>query len=131
MAMPTIGVFNRVKTYTYDCNYELTPTVGTTNDYGQWNPETHTWANGKTHKPFPHDENDNSWRDDIDSWEAGSEVDYSIIRFNADLRLGIAYNWSNFFVGIQAQCNNFRYKKDQCTVNLFDAYGRVSFGVRL
>ena len=131
MAMPTIGVFNRVKAYTYDCNYELATTDGPTDDYGQWNPETHTWANGKTHKPFPQDEKDNSWRDDIDSWESGSEIDYSIIRFNADLRVGIAYNWSNYFIGLQAQLNNFTYKKEQCKVKLFDAYGRVSFGIRL
>ena len=54
-----------------------------------------------------------------------------MLRLNVDLRLGIAYNWSNYFIGVQAQFNNFNYKKDQCKVNLFDAYGRVSFGVRL
>jgi len=67
----------------------------------------------------------------VDSWEIGSENEYSMLRLNVDLRLGIAYNWSNYFIGLQAQFNNFNYKKDQCKVNLFDAYGRVSFGVRL
>ena len=28
---------------------------------------------------------------------------YSMFRLNLDLRLGIAYNWRNFFFGIQAQ----------------------------
>ena len=47
------------------------------------------------------------------------------------LRLGIAYNWSNYFIGIQAQYNNFHYKTDHCKINIFDAYARLSLGVRL
>ncbi len=131
MAMPTVSFYNRVKVYKYDCNYELVTAKGPTDDYGQWNPETHTWANGKTHRPFPKDENDVSWLDKLDSWETGSETDYSMLRLNLDLRLGIAYNWSNYFVGAQAQFNNFTYKKDQCKVELYDAYARISLGVRL
>ena len=91
----------------------------------------HTWANGKTHKPLLDDINDPTLHEKVDSWEIGSEDEYSMLRLNVDLRLGIAYNWSNYFIGVQAQFNNFNYKKDQCKVNLFDAYGRVSFGVRL
>jgi hypothetical protein len=53
------------------------------------------------------------------------------MHFNVDLRLGIAYNWSNFFIGLQAQYNNFIYKKDQVKVNIFDAYARIALGVRL
>ena len=131
MAMPTVSFYNRVKAYMYDCNYELEALDGEIDDYGQWNPETHTWANGKTHKPLYPDVNNSDWHDKVDSWENGSETDYSMLRLNVDLRLGIAYNWSNYFVGLQAQFNNFTFKKDQCKVNLFDAYGRVSFGVRL
>ena len=130
MAMPTISLYNRVKVYYYDCNYEVAETKGMIDDYGHWNPETRTWANGKTHKPF-NPEKDLTWREEVDSWENGSETEYSMLRLNLDLRLGIAYNWSNYFIGLQAQFNNFTYKKDQCKVNLFDAYGRVSFGVRL
>ena len=47
------------------------------------------------------------------------DVDYSMFRLNLDLRLGIAYNWRNCFIG------------DHCKVNIYDAYARVSFGVRL
>ena len=54
-----------------------------------------------------------------------------MLQFNIDLRLGIAYNWSNYFIGIQAQYNNFNYKSDHSKVNIYDAYARVSFGVRL
>ena len=68
---------------------------------------------------------------EIDSWKIGSESEFSMLRLNLDLRLGIAYNWSNYFIGLQAQFNNFNYKKDQTKVDLFDAFGRVSFGVRL
>ena len=131
MAMPTISFYNRVKVYEYDCNYEIATAEGPTDDYGKWDPQTHTWANGKTHKPFPEDEDDYSWLDEIDSWEVGSETDYSMLRLYLDLRFGIAYNWSNYFIGLQAQFNNFNYKKDECKVNLFDAYARISFGVRL
>ena len=130
MAMPTICFYNRVKVYKYDCNYELVEAKGSTDDYGQWNPETHTWANGKTHRPIPSGD-DTSWYDGVDSWESDSETDYSMLRFNLDLRLGIAYNWSNYFIGAQAQFNNFTYKKDECKVNVFDAYARISLGVRL
>ena len=131
MAMPTISLYNRVKVYTYDCNYQLTTADNTNDDYGQWNPQTHTWANGKTHKPFPEDTNNTAWRDEIDCWETGAETEYSALRVNLDLRLAIAYNWNNYFIGMQAQLNNFSYKKDLCKVKLFDAYGRVSFGIRL
>ena len=129
MAMPTVSLYNRVKVYYYDCNFEVAETEGMIDDYGHWNPETHTWANRKTHKPF--DSKDPTWREEVDSWETGSENEYSMLRLNLDLRLGIAYNWSNYFIGLQAQFNNFTYKKDQCKVNLFDAFGRMSFGVRL
>ena len=50
---------------------------------------------------------------------------------NLDLRLGIAYNWRNFFFGIQAQYNNFNYKNEYDKVNIYDAYARTSLGVRL
>ena len=131
MAMPTVSFYNRVKVYKYDCNYEMTEATGPTDDYGQWNPDTHTWANGKTHRPVPSDENNPSWYDGVDSWENGSETTYSLLRLNLDLRLGIAYNWSDYFIGAQAQFNNFFFKKDQCKINIYDAYARVSFGVRL
>ncbi len=130
MAMPTVSFYNRVKVYTYDCNYEIAKSDGQIDDYGEWNPETHTWANGKTHKPLPQNLGP-EWHDEVDSWETGSETDYSMLRLNVDLRLGITYNWSNYFIGLQAQFNNFSYKKDECKVNLFDAYARLSFGVRL
>ena len=130
MAMPTVSFYNRVKVYKYDCNYETVEAKGATDDYGQWNPETHTWANGKTHRPIPSGD-DSSWYDGVDSWENGSETTYSLLRLNLDLRLGIAYNWSDYFIGAQAQFNNFFFKKDQCKVNVFDAYARVSLGVRL
>ena len=63
--------------------------------------------------------------------EAGSETYYSWLRLNVDLRLGIAYNWSNYFIGIQSQFNNFNYRKDSNKVNIYDAYARLSVGVRL
>jgi hypothetical protein len=54
-----------------------------------------------------------------------------MFRLNLDLRLGIAYNWRNFFFGIQAQYNNFNYKNEYDKVNIYDAYARTSLGVRL
>ena len=130
MAMPTVSFYNRVKVYKYDSNYELNILEGT-DDYGQWNAQTHTWANGKKYKPLPLDDEKKKWLDGADCWETGSETDYSMLRFNVDLRVGIAYNWKDYFIGLQAQFNNFNYKKGQCKVNLFDAYARMSLGVRL
>ena len=128
MAMPTFSVYNRVKSYMYDTNYDLSP-VEAVDDYGDWNKETRRWANGKTHKPLLM--SNNTPDSQFDYWEIEPDVDYSLLRLNLDLRLGIAYNWSNYFIGAQAQYNNFHYKNDHGKVNLFDAYARVSFGVRL
>jgi len=126
MAMPTVSVYNRVKAYKYETNYDLSP-EGSVDDYGDWNMEMRTWANGKTHKPILMIKKS----DNFDYWDVEPEVNYSMFRLNLDLRLGIAYNWRNYFIGAQAQYNNFRYKSDNCKVNIYDAYARLSFGVRL
>lgn len=127
MAMPTINVYNRVKTYSYDFNYDLSPKEPVDN-YGDWNRETRRWANGKTHKPIEMvDYSDPQFY----YWDIEEDVDYNMFRINLDLRLGIAYNWKNCFIGAQAQYNNFHYKNDHGSINIYDAYARVSFGVRL
>ena len=127
MAMPTVSVYNRVKAYKYEMNYELAP-EDPVDDYGNWNTETKRWANGKTHKSILMlKESGNQF----EYWDAEPEVKYSMLRINLDLRLGIAYNWSNCFIGVQAQFNNFHYKSDNCKVNIYDAYAHMSFGVRL
>ena len=125
MAMPTLSVYNRVKVYRYNFNYSIAEN-DPVDDYGEWNRQTKTWANGKSRKPILMYDNF-----DLDYWDGGNETAYSAFQLNLDLRLGIAYNWKNYFVGIQAQYNNFIYKKDMTKVNLYDAYARMSFGVRL
>ena len=131
MAMPTVSVYNRVKVYKYDSNYAFSLSQTTADDFGQWDPATKTWANGQTYKPIPMTESEDDVLTDLDSWESDAETVYSWLRFNLDLRLGIAYNWRNCFIGLQAQYNNFNYKQDKCKVNIFDAYARLSLGVRL
>lgn len=127
MVMPTLSVYNRVKVDKYDFNYHLAPNEPV-DDYGEFNKDTKLWANGKTDKPLGMLKDGD---DDIYYWNEDSETSYSAMHFNVDLRLGIAYNWSNFFIGLQAQYNNFIYKKDQVKVNIFDAYARIALGVRL
>jgi hypothetical protein len=128
MIMPTISVYNRVKVYKYDFNFDVSNSEGQVDDYGQWNPETRTWANGKTHKPLLMAK----WpADKVDYWDLEPETDYSSFRLNGDLRLGLAYNWRNYFMGLQMQFNNITYKKDQCKVSLIDAYAQLSLGIRL
>lgn len=127
MAMPTINFYNRVKVYKYETNYDLSPKEAVDN-YGDWNKATRTWANGKTHKPLLMVKESGN---QFDYWDIDPEIHHSMFRLNLDLRLGIAYNWSNYFIGVQAQYNNFNYKTDNCKVNIYDAYARVSFGVRL
>ena len=132
MAMPTISVYNRVKSYRYDYNYVLPLDEVADGDFGVWNTTTKTWSNGQVHKPLDiSDSDDYDYPVDAERWEIDSDTEYSWLKFNLDLRLGIAYNWSNYFIGIQGQYNNFRYKKDKSNVNIFDAYARLSFGVRL
>ena len=126
MAMPTFSVYNRVKAYRYETNYDLSPSEPV-DDYGEWNEETRTWANGKTHKPILMYKE----TDQFDYWDIEPEVNHSMLHVNLDLRLGIVYNWSSCFIGVQAQYNNFNYNNDHCKVNLYDAYARMSFGVRL
>ena len=125
MAMPTVSVYNRVKIYKYNFNYYLSPQEPV-DDYGEYNTQTRTWANGKPRKPITMIK-----EQDVYYWDGGSETTYSALRLNLDLRIGIAYNWKKYFIGIQGQYNNFTYKKDQSKVNIFDAYARTSFGVRL
>ena len=127
MAMPTVSVYNRVKAYKYETNYELAP-IDPVDDYGDWNRETRRWANGKTHKSLlMTTATDNQF----DYWDVEPEVSYNKFRLNMDLRLGIAYNWRNCFISAQAQYNNFNYKNDHCKINIYDAYARLSFGVRM
>lgn len=130
MVMPTLSVYNRVKVERYDCNYSLTDGTGEIDDYGEWNKQTHTWANGKTQKPLGL-EKGTDWTDKYDLWGGDSETDYGRIQFNVDVRLGLAYNWKNFFIGAQAQFNRFSYKKSECKVVLIDGYARLALGVRL
>ena len=132
MAMPTLSVYNRVKAYKFDCNYCLPLPQAPEDDYGKWNKDTRRWENGATHKPMSISEEDgNTVLEQFDFWEIEPETTYSALRLNLDLRLGIAYNWSNYFIGLQAQFNNFTYKSSQSKVNIYDAYARVSLGVRL
>ena len=128
MVMPNISVYNRVKVYKYDFNYDLSEAVPV-DDYGEWDRQARRWANGETYKSiFMAKEGEK-----LDYWDLESETDYSPLSFNIDLRFGIAYNWRNYFIGIQAQFNRFSYKnnKDNCRVRLLDGYARASFGVRL
>ena len=132
MAMPTVSVYNRVKTYYYDFNYNIPDSeAADPDDYGQWNSATKTWANGKTHKPLIITDEMTEYPADAECWETGSDTEYSWLQFNVDLRLGIAYNWRNYFIGLQAQFNNFRYNKDNSKVVISDAYARLALGVRL
>ena len=132
MVMPTFSVYNRVKVYQYDCNYSLPLPQSTEDDYGKWDRDTKRWENGATHKPMTISEKEGNYvLDQFDFWEIEPETTYSVLRLNIDLRLGIAYNWKDYFIGLQAQYNNFTYKKDQSKVSIFDAYARLSLGVRL
>ena len=126
MVMPTVSVYNRVKVYKYDFNYYLAPQEPV-DDYGEWDKETKLWANGKEDKPLTMMK---EGANDIYYWDEGSETSYSALQLNLDLRLGIAYNWSNYFIGLQRQYNNFIYKKDKAKVNIFDACARIALGVR-
>ena len=130
MVMPTLSVYNRVKVEKYDSNYSLTEGTGEIDDYGEWNKQTHTWANGKTQKPLGL-EKGTDWTDKYDLWGGDSDTNYGRIQFNVDVRLGLAYNWKNFFIGAQAQFNRFSYKKGECKVVLIDGYARLALGVRL
>ena len=129
MAMPTISVYNRVKVYKYDYNYyPLDDVAKPLDSYGQWNSQTHTWANGEKYKPMDEEGN---YLQDVEGWEIESDVNNGRLQFNVDLRLGIAYNWSNYFIGLHGQFNRFSYKMNETKVVLIDSYARLSLGMRL
>ena len=128
MAMPTLSIYNRVKVYKYDYNYlPMEENDIPLDNYGKWNSQTHTWANGEKYKPM---DVDDKYLQDIEGWEIDNDINYGRLQFNVDLRLGIAYNWSNYFIGLQGQFNRFSYKVDETKVVLIDSYARVSLGVR-
>ena len=128
MAMPTLSVYNRVKVYKYDYNYlPMEENDIPLDSYGKWNSQTHTWSNGEQYKPM---DIDDKYLQDIEGWEIDNDINYGRLQFNVDLRLGIAYNWSNYFIGLQGQFNRFSYKVDETKVVLIDSYARVSLGVR-
>ncbi len=127
MAMPTLSVYNRVKVERYDFNLVLSSKVDEVDDYGKWDPQTRTWANGKSKKPVLLLADG----DKIDYWNLDSEVDYSALHLNLDLRLGITYNWKNYYIGLQSQFNNFTYKKDDSSVTLSEGFAQLALGVRL
>lgn len=127
MAMPTLSVYNRVKVERYDFNLVLSSKDDEVDDYGKWDPQTRTWANGKSKKPVLLLADG----DKIDYWDLDSEVDYSMLRLNVDLRLGITYNWKNYYIGLQSQFNNFTYKKDDSSVTLSEGFAQLALGVRL
>ena len=131
MAMPSLSIYNHVRVYKYAFNYALPVYAEQRDDYGEWNPETRTWANGLTTRPLEDDGDEYAQPKDLDMWEDHSESANSWFKFNLDLRAGIAYNWKNYFVGVQGQFNNLSYSKDPSKVSLFDWYARASFGVRL
>jgi hypothetical protein len=128
MAMPTLSVYNRVKVYKYDFNYMLDFGSEHPDDYGEWNPETRRWANGERYKPL---DSEDKWLEDVECWETDQSTSYGRLQLNIDVRLGIAYNWSRYFAGMQLQMNRFSYKQDATKVTIIDAWGRVSLGVRL
>ena len=97
MAMPTLSVYNRVKVHKYDLNYELSeePTDG----YGQWNPETHTWANGKTHKPLPLLPAQTLCSNHITLALLAGSVALNALYFQpANCSSSISFDWSQIFV---------------------------------
>ena len=126
MVMPTVSFYSRVKVYKYGSNFDLSPKEATDN-YGEYDTKTRKWENGKTEKSALMFKRD----DYVCYWNAGTETDYSVLRFNLDMRLGIVYNWKDYFAGIQAQFDHFSYKKDYNKVGLTEAYVRIALGLRL
>ena len=132
MAMPTISIYNRVKAYKFDFNYCLPYSYEVEDNFGKWDPTARQWENGEKVKPMMYSEEDGRYDfSQFDYWEVEPETTYSALRVNFDLRLGIAYNWKRYFIGLQTQFNNFSYKKGKNSVNIYDAYTRLALGVRL
>lgn len=135
MLMPTLSIYDCVKRVRYDCNYDFIhddeedPIL--VDDYGEWNPETHQWANGERRKPIEIAGEEVNWLNDVDTWESRTDRHNDAFKFNIDMRAGIAYCWSRYFISANAQMNKFSYGRDNNLVKLSDWYVRASFGVRL
>ena len=119
MVMPTVTVYNRIKTRYYDSNYSLFA-------------ESETTGN---HKPLPssddEDEDDEDiLPDDMELWETRTETKFGKVQLNIDTRASITYNWNRYFVNVFGQLNSFDYGSSRTNVNLTDWYVRASFGVR-
>jgi len=135
MVMPMLSVYEKVKRVRYDCNYDLLYDTEANpilvDDYGEWNPETHQWANGQARKPIEVGGEEIDWEGTVDTWETRTERDVDAFKVNFDARVGVAYCWKRYFISANAQFNSFSYGSENNMVNLSDWYVRASFGVRL
>ena len=122
MLMPTVSVYNRIKTHYYDSNYSIFA-------------DEETEGN---HKPLfnddddddDYDDEDDVMPDDMELWETRAQTKSGKVQLNIDTRASITYNWSRYFVNVFGQLNSFDYGSSRTDVNLTDWYVRASFGVR-
>lgn len=135
MVMPTLSVYNRIKTYTYDSNYNmlssLEDNVLPIESYGDWDSDTRTWSNGEKRRPVTEEEVATAeWQDDVELWESDTDIKYDWPHLNVDLRASITYNWSRYFVCASGQFNRFKYSHQGTDVKLIDWYAQVALGIR-
>lgn len=130
MVMPTVSVYNRVKVTTYDSNYSFDIVQENTENYGNWNAETHEWSNGEKKRPLPFDEQDLSWQNDVEMWETGERINKTRWKVNINGRAGITYNGKNWFANVYGQLHRFSYNHDNTSVKMWDWYVNTQFGIR-
>lgn len=135
MVMPTLSVYNRIKTYTYDSNYNMLMGMDDTSlpieGYGKWNSEIRSWENGEKYRPVTDEEAETAkWQDDVDLWVSDTDIKYDWPQLNIDLRASITYNWNRYFICANGQFNRFEYSHQGTEVKLLDWYAQVALGVR-
>lgn len=112
-AMPMLSLYNRTKTYFYDCNYDIFLEEGDVSPKGK--------------KVVPEDD---SWTEDITLTERDTNVSYGKVSLNIDARASITYQFDRFFLNIYGQVNNFRHSVDNNELKLTDWYVNAALGVR-
>ena len=132
MIMPNISVSDNVIRTKYDFNYDIIYDKDDTDDYGKWDSKNHVWENGKTHKnPTLNEYGNVEMPDDIEIWKVREDKNRTRWAFNYDVRVGISYCWSRYFVSANAIFNHYEYGRNNSKVNLIDWYTTFSLGIRL
>lgn len=116
-ALPMITFFNQAKTHLYESNYDVFLEPGTPSPDGK--------------KPFPEDEYDYSWMDDITVYKTDTKTKHGNVSINFDARASVTYQLGNYFLNVYGQLSHYRHHLDDNKLRNSEWSVNASIGIRL